>query len=207
MRFKLVESTSDLNISKQDIEDKIEELRANSYPEIETDENTGRDYFPVGAAESILADIIVEIEGKINNAAFHREFLKAAPLEKYEYERDDITYMRKGILKERFTDFAFDFISSYCTGISTSEPTYVTATLDMFESMKLKEFLTPILEENESYRIEYWFNEDSNNYSIVVLNKNDEEVKQVQVDNKMDLGVELNYLKNDYQISDVQEIN
>ena len=73
--------------------------------------------------------------------------------------------------------------------------------------MKLKEFLTPILEENESYRIEYWFDEDSNNYSIVVLNKNDEEVKQVQVDNKMDLGVELNYLKNDYQISDVQEIN
>lgn len=65
----------------------------------------------------------------------------------------------------------------------------------------LNEFLTPILEENESYAIRFYSNADI--YIIEVL-KDTSVVKTVEV-SKNDLETELTYLRNDYQTADCRE--
>ena len=69
---------------------------------------------------------------------------------------------------------------------------------------KLVEYLVPILEDTEQYRIRYW--NEGNKWVITVYNSSDEELETVTCDNILDRDVELNYLQNDYNTKDCQEV-
>lgn len=69
---------------------------------------------------------------------------------------------------------------------------------------KLVEYVVPILEDTEQYHIRY--RNEANKWIITVYNSSDEELETVTCDNILDRDVELNYLQNDYNTKDCQEV-
>lgn len=71
------------------------------------------------------------------------------------------------------------------------------------ESLSLKEFIHPILEESQHYYIVYY--ESPDGWTITVYDSEDNKIDSLDCKSVLDRDVELEYLKKDYNTQDVKE--